>query len=246
MNILIYSPIYELSEIIAENIEELGESCYTFKNTSLLMSFFSNCKNLPDLLILDYTSFNHEFFNLRNYLIELHKLFPLIYFNDPCPVYPERAYHWKEQIKLLFDIKDKELLDNYFKIFQKVQSTVENPELIPYIPLMQTNLPFPNHLTKAQALLQNIKKDNPISIYNFKKRNNLPDNLFYLLEIFYNNQEKPLSIDEIIQKFEEDDKSIKESSLRVSISRLNKAISNDKECSFFFLKKNNKYQIIFN
>ena len=53
MTICIYSPILELAEVIAENIEETGEVCFKFSTSSSLTEFLTSIKHLPDLLILD-------------------------------------------------------------------------------------------------------------------------------------------------------------------------------------------------
>ena len=74
MTICIYSPILELAEVIAENIEETGEVCFKFSNSSSLTEFLTSIKHLPDLLILDYTCYNHEFFNIQPTLKSIIKL----------------------------------------------------------------------------------------------------------------------------------------------------------------------------
>ena len=98
---------------------------------------------------------------------------------------------------------------------------------------------------KTKTLFSKLQIDTSLSLLNFKKRCNLAENLYYLLLIFYNNRETPLSIEEIIDLYKKDKKQITEQSLRVSISRLKSKIAEDKENSFFIHKQNNKYKIEF-
>lgn len=245
MTICIYSPILELAEVIAENIEETGEVCFKFSNSSSLAEFLTSIKHLPDLLILDYTCYNHEFFNIQPTLKSINKLFPVIFYNDPCLIHPKRSLHWETQLKLMYNITEKEQLEKYKQIFEKIETIVESPELKRYIPLMQTPLPFPKNESKTKTLFSKLQIDTSLSLLNFKKRCNLAENLYYLLLLFYNNRETPLSIEEIIELYKKDKKQITEQSLRVSISRLKSKIAEDKENSFFIHKQNNKYKIEF-
>ena len=92
--------------------------------------------------------------------------------------------------------KTFEELDKYKQVFEKIEAIVESPELKRYIPLMQTPLPFPKNESKTKTLFSKLQIDTSLSLLNFKKRCNLAENLYYLLLIFYNNRETPLSIEE--------------------------------------------------
>ena len=245
MIICIYSQIQELSEVIAENIESLGECCFKFSNELSLTEFLSSVKNLPDLLILDYNCFNHEIFDLPGTLRSINKLFPVIFHNDPCLIHPKRSLHWQMQIKLIYDVTNEEQLESYLKVFEEIEKIVESPELKPYIPLMQTPLPFPQKESKTKRLFEKLQIDTTLSLQNFKKRTNLPENLYYLLQLFYNKREQFISIQEIIEEYKKNNKTITEASLRVSISRLKKKLAEDKENTFFLHKQNDKYKIAF-
>ena len=66
-----------------------------------------------------------------------------------------------------------------------------------------------------------------------------------MLQLFYNKREQFISIQEIIEEYKKNNKTITEASLRVSISRLKKKLAEDKENTFFLHKQNDKYKIAF-
>lgn len=245
MNICIYSPIWELTEIFDETLEEHGENCFKFRTTSLLVDFLKNTKSNPDLLLLDYTSFNHDYYNIYNSLKKINKMFPIIFFNDPCLTIPKRTNHWILELKIIYEYTDKDLLDRYKKVFEIIEQIVEDPNLKPYIPLMQEALPFPQLKSKKKQFFLEINKNTSLSILYFKDRNKLPQNLFYLLNLFYDNRENGLTLTEIIELYKKDNKQISLSSLKVEISQLKHIIEADKDCGFFFLKRSDKYIILF-
>ncbi|MBR2106581.1 MAG: hypothetical protein IJ937_04895, partial [Treponema sp.] len=64
MNVCIYTPILELAEILTQKIESTGQNCFKFNSQESLVEFLASVKYLPDLLILDYTTINHNLFNI--------------------------------------------------------------------------------------------------------------------------------------------------------------------------------------
>ena len=64
MKVVIYSPVPEISQIIAKHLIYAGHKCVIFENLEDLSSLIRNLKKGPDLIILDYLSFNHDLFNV--------------------------------------------------------------------------------------------------------------------------------------------------------------------------------------
>ena len=110
---------------------------------------------------------------------------------------------------------------------------------------MQQPLQFPEELSLRNKIFDKISKQNDDSITLLKKRIKIPDNLFYLLKVLYENKEKGLTLEEIIECYKKDDKSLTINSLRVFISKLKKLLSEDSESQYLLLKINNKYKIEF-
>ena len=171
-------PYFRISRSYCRKHRRNWEVCFKFSTSSSLTEFLTSIKHLPDLLILDYTCYNHEFFNIQPTLKSINKLFPVIFYNDPCLIHPKRSLHWETQLKLLYNITEKEQLDKYKQVFEKIEAIVESPELKRYIPLMQTPLPFPKNESKTKTLFSKLQIDTSLSLLNFKKRCNLAENLY--------------------------------------------------------------------
>lgn len=245
MNVCIYTPILELAEILTQKIESTGQNCFKFNSQESLVEFLASVKYLPDLLILDYTTINHNLFNIYTELQSIDKLFPIIFYNDPCLVSKDRTKHWKTIIDFFIQKKEDSFEEDYITVFSIIKKVIESPSIRPYIPLMQQPLQFPEELSLRNKIFDKISKQNDDSITLLKKRIKIPDNLFYLLKVLYENKEKGLTLEEIIECYKKDDKSLTINSLRVFISKLKKLLSEDSESQYLLLKVNNKYKIEF-
>ena len=157
----------------------------------------------------------------------------------------DRTKHWKTIIDFFIQKKDDTFEQDYVQVFSIIKEVIESPSISPYIPLMQQPLQFPEELSLRNKIFDKISKQNDDSITLLKKRIKIPDNLFYLLKVLYENKEKGLTLEEIIECYKKDDKSLTINSLRVFISKLKKLLSEDSESQYLLLKINNKYKIEF-
>ena len=60
MRIFIYARQHEISQIISDHLSEKGNLCFAFANQPDVSMAVRNQKKLPDLMILDYTLYNHD------------------------------------------------------------------------------------------------------------------------------------------------------------------------------------------
>lgn len=246
MTIYIYLPQPDIGQIIFDELSAASQDnlCFLFLSPGELSKTVFNQKTLPDLLILDYVSINHDLFNLYNYAKNHDLNFPVIFYNDPCLTKSTRAKHWMSQITLLKNYKKDTDLTLYEPVFQVLQDLIESEELSPYINLMQKPKPLPNYLKRKTFTLNNIIKKNNDGIEDFKNRVNLPKNLYFLLKIFQKYKETPLSIEKIQDVYESEDKKISPQSLKVLISNLRGEIKKDKNCNFLISNEEGFYYFI--
>ena len=71
MKIFIYSTQREISQIISDHLSFKGNHCIPFETPEDLSSLIKTMKEGPDLLILDYLTYNHDIFNIYSYLREI-------------------------------------------------------------------------------------------------------------------------------------------------------------------------------
>ncbi len=244
MKIFIYSPQREISQIISDHLTEKGNRCIIQYTIEELVSDVSNLKKLPDLLILDYLSYNHDIFNIYENFEKQNLNLPVIFFNDPCLTRSTRTSHWLSQLEMLMCKTIYRDFSIYKPVFQTLEELIESEEMQPYIPLLQKAKPIPEKYIKEQFTLQYLKEQSDDCIHSFCERNKLSANLFYLLDIFQKNRNLFLSYSDIKQIYEEDGKSITEKSLSVLISKLRKFIREDNQSCFLIYQEKNKFKFV--
>lgn len=244
MKIFIYSPQREISQIISDHLSCKEDHCIAFETLENLSSLVRNMEKGPDLLILDYLSFNHDIFNIFSYLRKIQKPIPVIFYNDPCLTRSTRAAHWKSLIELTqMDLKKKDYsyLDS---VFEKLEELINSEQFFPYVSLLQPPKTVPDYLIKDKYTLEFIKQKSDDCINSFKERNKLPNNLFYLLSLLQKNKDMPMKLKSIIELYEEEGKKISEKSLKVNISKLKKLIRSDKQCGFLIYQEKSTYRFV--
>lgn len=244
MKIFIYSPQREISQIISDHLTSYGNFCLIFFSTSELIDEIANRKKLPDLLILDYLSFNHDLFNIYDSFANYHLMLPVIFYNDPCLTRSTRTSHWLSQLETIMTKAIPRDFSIFRPVFKELEMLIESDELRPYIPLMQKPAPLPKSYIKDAYTLQYLKEQSDDCIYTFKERNNLPENLFYLLKLLQKHKELLLNYSEIKDLYEKDGKSITEKSICVLMSNLRKYIRDDKQNNFLIYQDKDRFRFV--
>ena len=244
MKIFIYSPQREISYIIADHLSSKSETCIVFEKLEDLSSTIRNMKKGPDLLVMDYLSYNHDLFNVYSYLKAINKQIAVIFYNDPCLTRSTRVLHWKSLLEMTQPLYQKNDFTVFDDIFEKLQELVESKEFSQYISLLQPPKKVPDSLIKDKYTLQYIKDNCDDCITSFKTRNHLPNNLFYLLSLLQKNKTVPVKLNQLIDLYKDDGKEITPRSLKVYISQLKNIIRKDKECCFLINQDNGAYRFI--
>ena len=223
---------------ICKKLSEPLESehiCQLYTDFDSFYSAILNMKCPPDLLILDYATFNHHIFNVYRYMEQINKLVPLIFYNDPCAkTKQDRINQWK----MIFSTYYEKLqidLDAYSTIFSCIAETVESEELRPYIPLLQEPRPIPQ---KYQKKKNNAGEQTKI----FKEI--LPTSLFNLFMIFYKNKERYLELSELQFLLKTQGLETKKSSVYSSISRLREYLTHSLQTDAHLAKTKQGYRLI--
>lgn len=244
MKVFIYSLQREISQIISDHLSDKGHLCFAFNTMSDLSESVRNLKTLPDLLVLDYLTFNHDIFNVYEYLEQINLKFPVIFYNDPCLVRSTRALHWKAQLELTQMHYDKKDFSSYEPLLKDLEDLIEAKEFKPYISLLQPPQKVPESLIRDKYTLQYLRENQDDCIIEFKERMKLPNNLYFLLSILQENKNLELSYKDIADIYEKKGKHITKESLKVLMSSLKKIIHQDKECNFLIYHDKDRYRFI--
>ncbi len=244
MKIFVYSPQREISQIISDHLSSKGNYSIAFESSSDLSALMNNMQKGPELLILDYLTFNHDIFNIYTHLKKKRIVLPVIFYNDPCLTRNTRTNHWKSVFQLTQPESVKRKMEKYEVVFNDLEELITAEEFMPYISLLQPPQKVPETLIKDRYTLQYIKDNSDDCIKTFKERNKLPYNLYYLLSLLQKNKDMPLTVESILELYEKDGKKITAKSLKVLISKLKSCIRKDKECSFLIYTENKTYRFV--
>lgn len=244
MKVFIFSIQREIAQVITDHLSDKGHLCFSFFRLENLREIIEKTDNRPDLLVLDYLTFNHAFFDIYHFF-ERHKYHvPIVFYNEPCLIVPKRSDHWLIQIEYKQNYYLKIDLDTLRPILQDLEELIEAPEFKPFISLLQEPKPLPKKLVHDPITLSYIRENENDCIYEFRKRIKLPPSLFYLLEILQKNKSEPMELKEILSYYERDGKQMSINSLKVLISRLRSKIRENPDCGFLINFSNNKYRFV--
>ena len=244
MKVFIYSLQREISQIISDHLSDKGHLCFTFNTLSDLSESVRNLKTMPDLLILDYLTFNHDIFNVYEYLDQINIKMPVIFYNDPCLLRSTRALHWKTQLEITQTKYFNTDFSTYDPLFEDLEELIEAKEFKPYISLLQAPQQIPESLIRNKYTLQYLQENKDDCIVSFRERTKLPNNLFFLLSILQENKNMELSYEDIAALYEKKGKHITKESLKVLMSNLKKIIHQDKDCNFLIYHDKDRYRFI--
>lgn len=229
MNIYLCTTQPDILRFLVNQIEKHGHNCLLFTSYINLSNTLFNSKYLPDLVILDYMVENHILSTNSYEKLYQNKIYlPLIYYNDPCIAKGARTAVWKNVVENFIDesfIPPEKVgiptIDDMEEVFKMVSRFVESDEFSQYIYLMQKPKPFPESY-KTDYLYEKLiyTKNHYKTIYDFKQAVKLPENLFALLQVLYDNLEKDVSITSLKNLYQEKKANISENSLKVLISKL--------------------------
>lgn len=243
MRVLIFATQREIAQVITDQLSDKKHLCFTFHKIEQIQDAIENLTLQPDLLILDYLSFNHDYFDIYQHF-EKHKYYiPIVFYNDPCLMKPSRCEHWIMQISFKQNSYLKMDLELLRPILLDLEELIESPIIKPYIPLLSSPKPLPPTFRRESSTLSYLEKTNS-NIYDFKNRTHLRAGLFYILEILYNNQTQTLTMEDIITIYQIDGKRMTKNSLKVLISQLRRKIREDGECGFLIYAENKRYRFV--
>lgn len=244
MKVFIYSVHRDIGQIIQDHLSDKGHLCFTFIKKDDFIQTLKDFKRKPDLLILDYMLFNHDCYNIFSDFGHQGFLIPIVFYNDPCLTHPSRKTHWHALISHLQPYLLDYKAEAYESILCELEELIESQTLKPYISLLQPPKQLPRQFIKDPCTLQYLQENDCDCICKFKKRVNLPNNLYYLLSILQSHQDEPLTLSQIIEIYKADNKSISIDSLRVHLSNLKKTMRNDKDCNFIICRNENRYRFM--
>ena len=242
MTIFFYTSQPEIIRIIINNLQI--HTCLTFTSHETLDDFIRNMKIPPDLLVIDYTLINPYLFDLNDYLNKNNLNIPYLLYNDPIPLIPDRALHWKKLLEYKQPNAKNYDWDNLFPIFEKIRDIIEDPNLSPYIKLMQQSKPVPKNLD----LIFNSENKNSATyskeLIRISLAYKMPNNLFHLANCLIEEMKDFSSPKKIADIYSQKFSYISEASVKVQLSNLKKFFEHI-YCRFTIITSKKGYKLVF-
>ena len=226
MQIYFVSTQPDVCQELAKGLRKKGHNCLLFNDLGEIFDALSNVKTPPDLLVYDYYLFNHDIYNIYDDNKANNFYTPLIFYNDPCPIFPELAENWMKLIKMTttknFTIKEEEYMP-VFKALEKNVNALIRPE--------RTD-------SKKNTVFYR-------RILIIKDETKMRASLFCLLETFCLKENTELTLKQIQAIYKKNNKIIKEESLKVELSQLRNYLKRSTSVQAEIIKRNDKYKLVF-
>lgn len=241
MRVYIFSLTQNLDRArkIQEFLNLKGHSAKLFDSDSQFFNFIYKKEKIPDFIVYDYLLFNHNIFNIYNFMKSENCLVPLVFFNDPTIHLESTEFFLKNMLNLIY-VENKIDWEKFGQILSDtaeiIDSTKETQNFSEKASSEQKN---EQKTKKAEETIPEKTKEKPESRIS---RELSGINLAIFKKLFTNlNNCVPL---EKLQNSDEFKKTLKETTVFCSISKIRKAMKTSDEKSFEILKNSVGYTMI--
>lgn len=218
MIIFFFIPETYIAQIISCACEKMGNTCIIFSD---LTKFRHAVKSqVPDLIVCEYTVFNHITFNVYTYMKKRNLNCPLIFYNDPFPEKSKRATYWENTMKTVHG--DFFHAEKYRTLLSLIEAAVESEKLMPFIPLLQRPQKTPK---KKQSKISFNILPKSSSLEFFKLHLQLSGNMLQIFKVLYENRNIHLGTTEIKSKLNKIKHPIETQTIYTLIMKLRKKIN---------------------
>ncbi|MEE0886906.1 MAG: hypothetical protein UIB61_08365 [Treponema sp.] len=222
----------EIARKIQDFLNLKGHSVKLFDSDSQFFSFVYQKEKIPDFVVYDYLFFNHNLWNIYNFMKSENCLVPLIFFNDPAIHSESTKFFLKNTLNLLH-AENKIDWEKYDQIVSDAAKIIDSTKV-------------ENKKTETETeIVQKIQNPSEKQHINPEKRisKELSGINLAIFKKLFNNLNNCVPLKEL-QNSEELKKQIRETTVFCSISKIRKAMKNADEDAFEILKNPDGYTMI--
>lgn len=242
MVILILTSQPEIGHLFEEVLPK--HTCLIFDSLEKFYSVVRILKEKPELIVCDYMMFNHLLFNIYDFLNTHFQQTPLIFYNDPQPLFDDLVYNWKQILTMTKKEYVKYDWDILIPIFEKIRDVIENPNISQYIYLMQKPESIPNSFSYSSLFQPNNLKS-LINTLNYEaKKAKMPENLINLSILLLQNNDEGISTEELWKQYSKNYSEITYNSFKTKMSLL-KNFLKEHQLNFTIVKIDDKFKMIY-
>lgn len=222
----------EIARKIQDFLNLKGHSVKLFDSDSQFFSFVYQKEKIPDFAVYDYLFFNHNLWNIYNFMKSENCLVPLIFFNDPAIHSESTKFFLKNTLNLLH-AENKIDWEKYDQIVSDAAKIIDSTKA-------------ENKKTETETeIVKKIQSPSEKQHINPEKRisKELSGINLAIFKKLFNNLNNCVPLKEL-QNSEELKKRIQETTVFCSISKIRKAMKNADEDVFEILKNPDGYTMI--
>lgn len=213
-----------------------GHSAKLFDSDSQFFNFVYKKEEIPDFVVYDYFLFNHNIFNIYNFMKGENCLVPLVFFNDPTIHFEPTKFFFR---KLLNFIHAECKLDweKYEQIVSETAEIVDLEKTEQNIPCQKTDIS--KNTQKTEEIVQISKKETP-ELQILQKLSGLNLAVFKKL---LNNLNNCVPLEEL-KNSDELNRTLQDATVFCTISKIRKIMKTEGETSFEIIKNPDGYTMI--
>ena len=126
MTFYFYTKHRKACKKITKALEENGHTCNTYINSDEFYKSILKIKTCPDLLLIDYLTYDHSIFNIYRYMHDIGCSIPLLFYNSPFPKDADsRLKHWIMALNLHYGHIGSLDIDSLFPPLKTIAETIE-------------------------------------------------------------------------------------------------------------------------
>lgn len=212
----------DLARKLQDKMNLTGYETKLFDNDSQFFERIMNKSDLPDLIVYDYLFFNHNIFNIYDYMKMKGTIIPLVFFNEPTLHYESSHFFWKNVMDLIYTKKyfQWEKYSAPLKILSDIIDENRNST-------SSETKPFTSEITIKEKFITELKGNNLI-----------------LFNVLNENINKTVQMEELRSLLKKNDLPCKETTIFCLISRLRKTMEKNNCHNFEILKNQSGYMMV--
>ncbi|MCR5290642.1 MAG: hypothetical protein K6E51_11675 [Treponema sp.] len=218
MNVNVYSRNQEDGILITKQLLDLEIIPVVSHSAIELFNDIQFNKKVPDLFIIDYYLYNHDYINFALILKKRNLTIPILFYNDPFVIgRTQIIQEWEIYNNFIYGYQIN--LEKYHKIFEKLST------IVPYFAK---------------------KTDCPCLIFNIQTKYKIQKATIPVLDIFLKNRTTYLSVKDILNILQEQNILMQKSTAHAHVSRLKKIFNESSSNAVKMDRINEKYKLLIN
>ncbi|MDE5898254.1 MAG: helix-turn-helix domain-containing protein [Treponemataceae bacterium] len=228
----------EECQIISSFLERHGQKCRIYEDQTKLFDDIELPESRPDLLLFDYTAFNHIIFNVYNYMNQTQCTIPLIMFNDPNIRKDFEVSYWREILSLIYyEVKFADYEHVLTLLAKAINFYEKNNRIYEHISRISSG-------GQQEQTPQKSAPDYDAECFKNEVATRLTASACLVFEELVQNSGSVVPFEQLVQKIQKGEKRPKQATVRCAVSKIRTVIRSIDKCPLYIIKTGTGYKLI--